>query len=135
LAVHNGEIGEGAMLVVGGCGPRGGPGLLRLDELGRALREAELELPVLTDGLAPEDAPGTWISLFTPEAAMGGVLALLRDGDPLNIDLTEGRILTGIRASALEKREPTRFPDRAGTRYAARYALTALPALGGAGFH
>jgi dihydroxy-acid dehydratase len=134
LAVHNGDIGEGAMLVVGGCGPRGGPGLLRLDELGRALREAELELPVLTDGLAPEDAAGTWISLFTPEAAVGGVLALLRDGDPLKVDLTEGRIRTGIRASELESREPIRFPDRAGTRYAARYAHTALPALEGAGF-
>lgn len=133
-AVHNGEIGEGAMLVVGGCGPRGGPGLLRLDDLGRALREAELEVPVLTDGLAPDDVAGTWISLFTPEAAAGGVLSLLRDGDPLRMDLTEGRIRTGISASELENREPTSFPDRAGTRYAARYARTALPALEGAGF-
>jgi dihydroxy-acid dehydratase len=133
-AVHNGGIGERTMLVVGGCGPRGGPGLLRLDDLGRALREAELEVPVLTDGLAPEDAAGTWISLFTPEAAAGGVLALLRDGDPLRIDLTEGRIRTGISASELQNREPTRFPDRAGTRYAARYARTTLPALEGAGF-
>jgi dihydroxy-acid dehydratase len=133
-AVHNGEIEEGAMLVVGGCGPRGGPGLLKLDDLGRALREAELRVPVLTDGLAPEDAAGTWISLFTPEAAAGGVLSLLRDGDPLRIDLTEGRIRTGIGVSELENREPTRFPDRADTRYAARYARTALPALEGSGF-
>jgi dihydroxy-acid dehydratase len=133
-AVHDGEIGEGAMLVVGGCGPRGGPGLVRLDDLGRALREANLDVPVLTDGLAPANTAGTWISLFTPEATEGGVIGLLRDGDPLRIDLSEGRIRTGIGASELENREPTRFPDRADTRYAARYALTALPALEGAGF-
>jgi dihydroxy-acid dehydratase len=132
--VRSGEVGEGTMLVVGGCGPRGGPGLLRLDRLEMALREANVDVPVLTDGLPPWDATGTWISLFTPEATAGGVLSLLRDGDPLRIDLAEGRIRTGIGASELENREPTRFPDRAGTKYAARYARTALPALEGAGF-
>jgi dihydroxy-acid dehydratase len=132
--VNRGEVGEGTVLVVGGCGPRGGPGLLRLDGLGQSLHEAGLDVPVLTDGLAPWDATGTWISLFTPEAAAGGALSLLRDGDPLRIDLTEGRIRTGISASELGNREPTRFPDRADTRYAARYARTALPALEGAGF-
>jgi dihydroxy-acid dehydratase len=132
--VRSGEVGEGTVLVVGGCGPRGGPGLLRLDGLGYSFQEAGLEVPVLTDGLAPQDAVGTWISLFTPEATEGSVMGLLRDGDPLRIDLIEGRIRTGISASELKNREPTRFPDRANTRYAARYARTALPALEGAGF-
>ena len=120
------------MLVVGGCGPYGGPGLLRLDALGRSLEEAGLEVPVLSDGLAPEDTVGTWISLFTPEAAAGGVLGLLREGDTLRIDLTEGRIRT--RAREFESRKPGEFPSSAGTAYAARYARTALPALDGAGF-
>jgi len=131
-AVHNGEVGEGAMLVVGGCGPRGGPGLHRLDALGGSLQEAGLEVPVMTDGLAPEDAVGTWISLFTPEAVVGGVLSLLRDGDFLRIDLVEGRIRT--RAREFESREPGEYAGSAGTAYAARYARTALPALEGAGF-
>ena len=132
--VLRGKIGEGALLVVGGCGPRGGPGLLRLDDLGQSLKEARLELPVMTDGLAPEDAVGTWISLFTPEAAAGGVLGLLRDGDTLRIDFAEGRIRTGTPAKELERREPAEFSDRADTGYAARYAQTALSALEGAGF-
>ena len=131
-SVLSGEIGDGTMLVVGGCGPRGGPGLLRLDALGRSLEEAGLEVPVMTDGLAPEGAVGTWISLFTPEAAVGGVLSLLRDGDTLRIDLIEGRIR--IRAREFENREPAEFPTSSGTAYAARYARTALPALEGAGF-
>ncbi|MEJ7814327.1 MAG: dihydroxy-acid dehydratase [Rubrobacter sp.] len=131
-SVRRGEVGEGTMLVVGGCGPCGGPGLLRLDALGRSLKEAGLEVPVLTDGLAPEDAPGAWISLFTPEAAAGSVLSLLRDGDTLRIDLVEGRIRTG--AGDFTSREPSALPNSAGTAYAARYAQAALPALDGAGF-
>jgi len=131
-SVQRDEIEEGTILVVGGCGPRGGPGLLRLDALGRSLKGAGLEVPVLTDGLAPEDAVGTWISLFTPETATGGVLGLLRDGDTLRIDLTDGRIRT--RAGDVESREPGEFPYSAGTAYAARYARTALSALEGAGF-
>jgi dihydroxy-acid dehydratase len=131
-SVLRGEIGEGTMLVVGGCGPRGGPGLIRLDALGRSLEEVGLEVPVITDGLAPEDALGTWITLFTPEAAAGGVLGLLRDGDTLRIDLAEDRIRT--KAREFESREPTEFPNSTGTGYAARYARTALPALEGAGF-
>jgi len=131
-SVMRGEVKEGAMLVVGGCGPRGGPGLLRLDGLGQALEQAGLEAPVLTDGLAPEDTEGTWISLFTPEAAAGGVLGLLRDGDTLRIDLAEGRIRTGARE--FTSREPGEFPNSASAGYAARYARTALPALEGAGF-
>ncbi|HEX5848417.1 MAG TPA: dihydroxy-acid dehydratase [Rubrobacter sp.] len=133
-AVREGGVGGGTMLVVGGCGPRGGQGLLRLDGLGLALREAELGVPVLTDGLAPESATGTWISLFTPEATMGGVIGLLRDGDPLRIDLTQGRIRAEIGAGELETREPTGVPDPPETAYAARYARSALPALEGAGF-
>jgi dihydroxy-acid dehydratase len=131
-SVLRGEIGEGAMLVVGGCGPRGGPGLLRLDALGHSLKESGLRVPVMTDGLAPEDVLGPWISLFAPEAAAGGVLRLLRDGDILRIDLTEGRIRTGARE--FTSREPGEFSNDAGTAYAARYARTALPALEGAGF-
>jgi dihydroxy-acid dehydratase len=132
--VRGGAVGEGAMLVVGGCGPRGGPGLLRLDALDRSLREEGLEVTVLTDGLAPADAAGSWVSLFTPEAAAGGVLCMLRDGDIIRIDLTEGRIRAGIGVRELGRREPSEFPDRADTRYAARYTRTALPALEGAGF-
>ena len=131
-SVLGGEVGEGALLVVGGCGPRGGPGLLRLDALGNSLKESGLRVPVMTDGLAPEDVLGPWISLFTPEAATGGVLRLLRDGDTLRIDLTEGRIRT--RAREFTSREPGEFPNSAGTAYSARYARTALPALEGAGF-
>jgi dihydroxy-acid dehydratase len=135
-AVEADKVVAGELLVVGGCGPRGGPGLLRLDLLAQALHESGLEerTSVITDGLPPPEARGTWISLFTPEAAAGGVIGRLRDGDTLRIDLAEGRILTGVKVGELEGRDPYEFPDPAGAGYAARYVRSALPALEGAGF-
>ena len=125
-----------SLLVVGGCGPRGGPGLLRLDRLAQTLHESGLEesISVITDGLPPSEARGTWVSLVSPEAAAGGVIGRLRDWDTLRIDLAEGRIRTGVKAGELESRDPYEVPDPTGTGYAARYARSALPALEGAGF-
>lgn len=133
-AVQNGAVGADAIIVVGGCGPRGGPGLLRLDDLGKVLEETGLDVPVLTDGLAPDGVSGTWISLFSPEAVAGGVMGQLRDGDTLRIDFEEARIRTGVKAKKLAGRRPRESSPHAGSGYVARYARTALPALEGAGF-
>ena len=132
--IEGGSVEPSELVVVAGCGPRGGPGLLRLDRLGGALAEAGLEVPVLTDGLPPETAPGAWASLMTPEAAMGGVIGRLRDGDALRLDLAEGLIRTGILAEEIRRREPLSFSAPLGFGYAGRHARSALPALEGAGF-
>ena len=132
-AVEAGGVEEGALVVARGCGARGGPGLSRLDVLAKVLRGAGLSVSVLTDGVAPEGAPGVWASMFAPEAAAGGVVGLLRDGDALRLDFTEGRIRTAVETKDLNGREPfvARSPAKG---YGARYAASALPALEGAGF-
>ncbi len=133
-AVEDGVVGPSDLLVVAGCGPRGGPGLLRLDRLGGALRGADLDIPILTDGLPPEGISGSWASLAAPEASEGGVIGRLRDGDFLRLDLVEGLIRTGVKADEIRGREPFVAPVRSGFGYADRYARTALPAFEGAGF-
>ncbi|HLL97864.1 MAG TPA: dihydroxy-acid dehydratase [Rubrobacteraceae bacterium] len=135
-AVEGGSIAPGSLLVVGGCGPRGAPGLSRLDRLAEALRESGLEgsIPVMTDGLPPRETRETWISLVSPEAARESVIGRLRSGDSLRMDLLEGRIRTGVKAGELEGRKPYELPRPTGASYAARYARSALPALEGAGF-
>jgi dihydroxy-acid dehydratase len=134
-AVEKGAVGPSDLLVVAGCGPRGGPGLLRLDRLGDALDESGRSgvVPVLTDGLPPEGISGAWASLATPEAAANGVIGRLQDGDPLRLDLKEGLIRTGVAAEEIQQREPFVVPAPPGFGYAVRYARTALPALEGAG--
>jgi dihydroxy-acid dehydratase len=134
--VEGGFLEAPSLLVVGGCGPKGGPGLSRLERLSQVLEDDGLarSVPVITDGLPPRSPSGIWISLFSPEAAAGGVIGWLRDGDALRISFEEGRIRTGLGAQEFTKREPPEFPDHAGAGYTARYARTALPALEGAGF-
>lgn len=136
-AVENGALEEGHMLVVGGCGSRGAPGLWRLDRLSEALRESGMdELTVFTDGLPPDGAPGVWAGPVWPEAAGGGVLARLRDGDGLRLDLVGERIRASVSAGEMEDRAPgARFGRRGGELgYAARYAAGHLSPLEGGGF-
>ena len=132
-AVVAGDVEEGALVVVRGCGARGGPGLLCLDGLAEAMLEAGLSVSVVTDGVAPEAAPGVWASMFAPEAAMGGVIGLLRDGDALRLDFVEARIRTVVASEEIKEREAF-VARRPASGYGARYAATALPALEGAGF-
>ena len=135
-AVREGDVEPGNLIVVGGYGPRGGPGLLKLEDLGNALGEAELagSVPVLTDGLPPDGVSGIWVSLMTREAATGGMLGRLRDGDTLRMDLQEGRIRARIKPSEMRTREPYEATDNPGAGYAGRYARSARPAFDGAGF-
>lgn len=134
-AVVRGDVEVSGMLVVRGCGPRGAPGLRRLDELAHAIEEAGLyEVSVLTDGLAPEEAPGTWISLFSPEAASRGIVSRLEDGDFLRFDLEDGRVLTSVGSKEFARRKRFKPSTPETSAYAARYAKTAAPALEGATF-
>ncbi len=134
-AVGKERVQPGSIVVMRSCGPRGGPGLLRLEKLAGALEESGLteEVSVLTDGVAPEGVRGAWISLFAPEAAEEGIIGRLRDGDPLRFDLRDGAIRTKVRAEVMDQRIPHGQPASTGHGYAARYAASALPALEGAG--
>jgi dihydroxy-acid dehydratase len=132
-SVRVGRIEPETFMVVSGYGPRGGPGIVRLERLARTLQEHEVEAVVLTDGLPPERAEGLWFSLFAPEVALDGIIGCLQDGDDLRMDLTGGRIRTGIGAEEMERRRPLKL-GRKSTGYAARYARLALPALQGGGF-
>jgi dihydroxy-acid dehydratase len=135
-AVEEGEIQRRDALVVAGCGPRVAPGLLRLTRLAAALETAGLsgQVPVFTDGLAPDSARGVWASLAASGPGFGGLLARLRDGDRLYVGLNERVVRLGVPTDELRDREPLLegFAGRAG--YRVRYARSALSALQGAGF-
>lgn len=135
-AAQSGDLEPGNLVVVGGYGPRGAPGLMKLEELGGALEETGLagSVAVLTDGLPPDEVSGSWVSLMTPEAEANGMIGRLRDGDVLRLDLEEGRIRARMKPSEMESREPYEARDNSGAGYVGRYARSAREAFDGAGF-
>ncbi len=136
-ALENEALEEGQILVVGGCGQRGAPGLKRLDALAEALRDSgPKEITVFTDGLAPEWASGVWASPVFPEAAAGGVLARLQDGDRVRLDLAERRVRVSVSAEEMEDPAPGARFGRRGAQlgYASRYAYDHMKPLEGGGF-
>lgn len=117
---------EGVALAIRFQGPRGGPGLPRLSAPPAAAPPGAL---LITDGGAPPLAGVTTIALAAPEAAAGGPLAALRDGDRVRFD-------GASRIDALDAEgAPTAPPRRALPRCWEKYVLAVGSAHDGAVTH
>src|ERR1051325_8659237 len=87
---------EGEVLVIRYEGPKGGPGMREMLGVtallyGQGMGE---KVALLTDGRFSGATRGMMIGYVSPEAAAGGPLALLRDGDPIRIDAAKGVLET-----------------------------------------
>ncbi|MGY1838767.1 MULTISPECIES: dihydroxy-acid dehydratase [unclassified Modestobacter] len=102
-----GEIRPGHVVVLGGLGPVGGPGMALGSALVFALDGAGLgdSVALVTDGqMSGLVNTGTVVGEVSPEAAVGGPLALVEDGDPIVIDLVRRRVDLEVPADELERR-------------------------------
>ncbi len=74
-------------------GPKGGPGMREMLQVTAALKGRKVEnVALLTDGRFSGASYGFVAGHVSPEAAAGGPIALIRDGDPIVIDVTNRRI-------------------------------------------
>nr|WP_246406816.1 dihydroxy-acid dehydratase [Modestobacter versicolor] len=102
-----GEIRPGHVVVLGGLGPVGGPGMALGSALVFALDGAGLgdTVALVTDGqMSGLVNTGTVVGEVNPEAAVGGPLGLVEDGDPIVIDLVRRRVDLEVPADELERR-------------------------------
>jgi dihydroxy-acid dehydratase len=90
-AVTEGQIVAGDVIVIRYEGPRGGPGMREMLGVTGALVGAGLgeTVALLTDGRFSGGTRGFCIGHVAPEAAMGGTIAVLREGDIISIDVKE----------------------------------------------
>src|SRR6185312_1829464 len=135
-AVRTGGIKAGDTVVLRYEGPVGGPGMPEMTALTGALHGAGLgdSVAVVTDGRFGGGTRGLAIGHVTPEAAVGGPLAAVRDGDVIEIDIPAGRIDLDVGGNEIERRLaeiPPRQP-RYVSGALAKYALLAGPASSGA---
>lgn len=94
LAVQSHTIQSGDVVVIRYEGPRGGPGMPEMLKVTSALMGAGLgkEVSVITDGRFSGGTHGFVIGHITPEAFVGGPIALLHDGDRIRVDSRANRI-------------------------------------------
>jgi dihydroxy-acid dehydratase len=136
-AVVNGRVASGDVIVVRSEGPRGGPGMremLALSSMIKGIPNLSGSMALLTDGRFSGATRGLCIGHISPEAAEGGPIGLLRDGDVIGIDLGARRLEVALSDAELAaRREAWRAPAPRYTRgWMARYARLVANASSGA---
>ena len=121
-AIQNGRIEKGDVIVIRNEGPSGGPGMREMLAVTAAVIGHGLgdDVALITDGRFSGATYGLMIGHVAPEAAKGGAIGLLRDGDSLTIDVTGRSLTTEQDLSGRVYAPPRRFvPNGALTKYAA----------------
>lgn len=119
-AVSLGKIKKGTAIVVRGLGPRGGPAIHKLRMLPALLEFKGLNttIPIITDGRLPDAPQGLFVSLVSPEAAVRGALAILRDGDQIEIDIEKRAAIVRLTDTEMQVRlarwQAPALPNRRG---------------------
>ncbi|HUZ32181.1 MAG TPA: dihydroxy-acid dehydratase [Xanthobacteraceae bacterium] len=105
-AVKNKKYKEGDVLVIRYEGPKGGPGMREMLSTTAALYGQGMggKVALITDGRFSGATRGFCVAHIGPEAAVGGPIALLRDGDIIELDADKGLLNVQLTASELESR-------------------------------
>lgn len=105
-AILDGLVEEGEVVVIRYEGPKGGPGMREMYTAMKLLygRGLALKTALVTDGRFSGTNNGCFVGHISPEAAEGGPLALVRDGDTITIDIPERRLHLHVEEEELEKR-------------------------------
>ncbi len=132
-ALLNGRVKPGTVVVIRHEGPKGGPGMREMLTPTAALVGAGLSesVALVTDGRFSGGSRGCVIGHVCPEAALGGVIDRVMDGDIIEIDVDDKRLDLLVESSLLSARVPV-YPRRPLTGYLARYAALVGQASDGA---
>ncbi len=138
-AVKNKKYKEGEILVIRYEGPRGGPGMREMLSTTAALYGQGMggKVALITDGRFSGATRGFCIGHVGPEAAIGGPIALLKDGDLISIDAVNGTINVKLSDAELAERKKSWKPreNEYGSGALWKYAQQVGSALNGAVTH
>ncbi len=134
-AIHAGEIVNGDIIIIRYEGPKGGPGMREMLAATSAVMGYGLDkVALLTDGRFSGASRGPCIGHISPEAAVGGPIALIKNGDKLKIDVPNRKLHLEISDEEMAKRKAAwkPLPPKVTTGYLARYAKLVTSADKGA---
>ena len=125
-AVKNRKYKDGEVLVIRYEGPRGGPGMREMLSTTAALYGQGMgdKVALITDGRFSGATRGFCVGHVGPEAAIGGPIGLIRDGDIIEIDAVKGTLDVKLSAEELAKRKAQWKPreNDYGSGYLWKYA-------------
>lgn len=135
-ALMGGEIKGGEVVVIRYEGPKGGPGMREMLAPTAALMGMGLgdSVALITDGRFSGGTRGPCIGHISPEAAVGGTIALVEDGDRIRLDIPQRRLELLVDAAILAERQSRwqRPEAKIKTGWLARYAAVVTSANTGA---
>lgn len=135
-AIFGGEIKDGDIVVIRYEGPKGGPGMREMLSPTSALAGMGLDKTValITDGRFSGASRGASIGHVSPEAAVGGLIGLVQNGDIIHIDIPAASINLEVSAQELEKRRKAYVKPEPNVKsgWLARYAKLVTGAENGA---
>ncbi len=125
-AILGGEIRSGDVIVIRYCGPKGGPGMPEMLSPTSAIIGMGLgkSVALLTDGRFSGGTQGACLGHISPEAAEGGPIALVLEGDQIEIDIPARTIKLAVSEEELQKRKADWHPPepKITSGYVNRYA-------------
>lgn len=134
--IAGGKVKAGDVVVIRYEGPKGGPGMQEMLSptsliMGMGLGES---VALITDGRFSGATRGACIGHVSPEAAEGGLIALIEDGDEIAISVSEGKLELLVEDVILTKRRQTWQPPKKdiSSKWLKRYALLVSNAANGA---
>ncbi|MGD0624524.1 MAG: dihydroxy-acid dehydratase [Thermodesulfobacteriota bacterium] len=137
-AILKGKVKPGHIVVVRYEGPRGGPGMREMLSPTSAIVGMGLDKDValITDGRFSGGSRGAAIGHVSPEAAEGGLIALVRNGDRISIDIPRKKLTLRVDVEEIKRRRKKwKVPEpKIKSGYAARYAQMVTSAGTGAVF-
>ncbi|MGF1667239.1 MAG: dihydroxy-acid dehydratase, partial [Acidimicrobiia bacterium] len=104
------DVDAGSVLVLRGCGPKGYPGMPEVANMAlpqKLLEEGVRDMVRICDGRMSGTAFGTVVLHVSPESAAGGPLALVHDGDWIELDVAQRRLHLAVADDELATRTPS----------------------------
>jgi dihydroxy-acid dehydratase len=125
-AIYGNKIKPGDVVVIRYEGPKGGPGMREMLNPTAALMGMGLgkEVSLITDGRFSGASRGACIGHVSPEAAIGGLIGLVEEGDKIDIDINAGTLHLDVPENVIAERRKNHTPkvNDVGTKgYLARY--------------
>ena len=105
--IRSGQVQKGEVVVIRYEGPKGGPGMPEMLKPTAAIMGAGLgnDVALITDGRFSGGTHGFVVGHITPEAQVGGTLALVHDGDIITINAEDNTIVLDVHDKELERRK------------------------------